>query len=99
MKPNRECDSYGWQKFLSAIEILTGDREPTDRLKKAIWELDFITPEKNLPVSIRDEFIEFMDYIKSKDIDALDNIERGHAVDKIITLYDTAARYQGPLDA
>lgn len=94
---------YGWEKLHLAIHSLCGDASQADRLRSALLHsLIQITPENDLPDELKDEFKELMMPIegnaeKQHKIDAMSELERRAAIEKIISLYDRICRICGPI--
>lgn len=96
---------YGWEKLHLAVHSLAGNGSQAERLINAVvFNLVQIRAEDNLPEALRDEFKEFMEWITSVQaednggnvaatINALDEISRSKAVEKIIGFYDSVCRY------
>lgn len=99
---------YGWQKLYGAIHSLAGENSQKERLVNAIaYNLIHITPEKDLPSELRDEFRQFMKKMTSvtaksnegtiqATITQLDEIETHRAIEKIISFHDTICRHMKP---
>lgn len=97
--------SYGWEKLHLAIHSLAGNGSQSERLVNAVaFNLIHIRPEENLPPSVRDEFLEFMQQITATTptgnegtiqatVATLDEWERRKAIEKIIGFYDTVCRH------
>jgi hypothetical protein len=100
--------SYGWEQLFGAIHCLTGSESQRIRLVNAIvYNLIHITPENDLPPSVRSEFTTFIADMTAveaqKDegnvratIDSLDEIGVGRAIDRIISFYDAVCRHRKP---
>lgn len=98
MKPDRECDSYGWEKLYLATRQLVKEGTQRERVSNAYYyELMKVDPDTNLPIEIRNRFrtlVTNIEKVKSLNDDEVNNIAL-----EIVELYDTATRYQGPFDS
>lgn len=100
--------SYGWEKLHGAMHSLAGIKSQEDRLVNAVtYHLIHITPEKDLPSGMRDEFQQFMKEINSVSakgdegtihatVASLDEVGTSNAVSKIIGFYDSVCRHMKP---
>ena len=101
--------NYGWEKLHMAIHSLCSQGDQSERLVNAVvFGLIRITPAKDLPEEIRQEFQDFMSEVTSVNaqrdegrvkatIDTFDEIELSEKVERIISFYDTVCRYREPL--
>ena len=99
---------YGWEKLHLAVHSLAGAMPQKERLVSAVTSnLIHITPGRDLPPELRDEFRQFMEEITSVDaranegtiqatIDRLNEVGISRAIDKIIGFYDAVCRHMGP---
>lgn len=100
--------SYGWRKLHGAVRSLCGAGSQLERLVDAVlFNLIHITPESDLPESVRDEFQEFMRGVGFSSavrgggevqtpLRVLDEIGLNRAAEKIVGFYDAVCRHYEP---
>jgi hypothetical protein len=99
---------YGWEKLHMAVHSLAGSASQHERLINAVvFNLIHITPENDLPESMRDEFKDFLTELTSVEtvgeigtveatVKTLNEMQISNYIEKIIGLYDTVCRYMEP---
>jgi hypothetical protein len=101
---------YGWKQLHTAVCALAGKGILKERLQNALQSLAHITPEHDLPESLRGDFGAFWTTMTSRPasgdegsiqatVETLGELELGEAADKIISFYTDVCRQQGTLRA
>ncbi|MCX6841334.1 MAG: hypothetical protein NTX53_03480 [candidate division WOR-3 bacterium] len=97
---------YGWKQLYTSVGALAGNGSLKERLCNALQSLAHITPERDIPESLRQDFGAFWTKMNSRPasgdegtiqatVETLGEIELSDAADKIISFYTEVCRQQG----
>lgn len=100
---------YAWEKFHGAVLTLAGQGDQRDRLANAyLFDLMHVDV-KTLPESIQHDFEMLQETLTSgtpeadegtvvASVKSMDEFQMHQLVEKVVSMYDTIARHQEPLE-